>query len=611
MAAEEVYDYSEHPLDEGEDGRPLTDEEKRAIEVAERWFPDVYEEEDYLTLEEDMGSLPIDVTSVTASEFAQFALRMPTMDGWEPFSFEGRRHMYQPYDSEARRMLFMCGRQVEKSTLLGNKALAYSCLIPAYKTLYVSPSATQTKTFSNDRIKDPIETSPVLRAFTSTMLSQNILEKQFINRSKITLRYAFLNADRARGIPANSLFLDELQDVLSHNIPVLEMCTAHSPEPLKRYIYSGTPKTLDNVIEDYWSNRSTQNQWVVPCDAHGGDTGRYWNILGEKNIGKKGLICEKCGRLINSMNEGAQWASTVSWHPQHTPFEGYRIPQLMVPWIDWSELLYNYAHYERAKFYNEVLGISFDTGYRPLSVGQIRDSCSNSVHMGDVDKYQSLSFDQEIFAGIDWGGGTENSYTVLSLGLYVGNKFRIIYVHRFSGEESEPAIQLQKIETILRAWNVRVAGVDWGGGQFPNDHLVRIFGHERIQKYQYVARLNGKVRWEAPLQRWIVHRTEVMSALFSAIKRGNVLEFPRWQEFKEPYAKDMLAIFSTYNEKLRMTMYDKTPGVPDDTFHSILYCFLASMIRRPRPDIISPTREEPNRGPVLSSYGGPTNQYIP
>jgi len=956
MAAAEVYT-SDEELEYGPDGRPLTDAELRQIELGKSWIPEIEEYSDPFMEEE--GSIlereppPI----VLPSSFTEYAFRMPGMDGYENFTFNGRRHLRQIYDTPFRRILLMCGRQVEKSTLLGNMALSYSCLIPSYKVLYVSPSATQTKTFSNDRIKEPIETSPVLKTFTTHMLSQNVFEKQFINRSKITLRNAFLNADRARGVPANLLDIDEIQDILADNIPVIEQCLSHSPEQLKRYIYSGTPKTLDNVIEDYWANRSTQNQWVVPCDCTMGEGGRYWNILGEKNIGLAHLICEKCGKRIYPMGDDAQWACSIEYDPVHTPFEGYRIPQLMVPWLDWDELLYNYDHYGRNKFYNEVLGVSFDTGLRPLTTAQIRACCSDNVYMVDAHKYQSLGFGQEIFAGIDWGchdeetriltetgfkyfkdltdddkvaqwdpdsremtfvlpkvrtvrdwdqpllhlktkggmdlmvththrmrvgmsqgerwvtesagelakrggnvkfvgalnwvgekresfvlpglpvspgysgscdatysmgdwlellgylitegglcfdgdrpsclkmsqretvnhetylkmqhcmermsipfstfpnpktgdvnwtiygkqywqwyadnigtacdtkripreflelapeqlwvlframvdgdgyddpredctGGAlystskglcedfqelcirlglravvrlhkpaegnrktrwrvlwsmagdyafntpstsieyvpykgrvyccavptgyivterngcisyqgntgEHSYTVLTLGTYMGNRFRVFYMHRFMGEDTEPERQMQKIEEILRAYNVRIIGTDYGGGHYPNDFLTRRFGRERVMKYQYAARLSAKVRWESKLQRWIVHRTEAMSAIFAAIKRGGIFEFPRWQEFKEPYGQDMLNIFSEYNERIRMIQYGHTAGKTDDAFHSLLYCFLASMIVKPRPDVIAPNKEGDNVGPVWSSYSGPTYQ---
>jgi len=542
-----------------------------------------------------------DTSNIRPTQFAEAAIYMPNDDGgFSPFSFKERPHLRRIYDTPAKRVLLCCARQVEKSTLLGNLIICYSCLVPSFKTLYVSPSATQTKTFSNDRLKEPIETSPVLRQFTTKMLSSNILEKQFVNRSKVTMRYAYLNADRARGIPAWMLMLDEIQDLLSDNISVIEQTLSHSPARWKLYRYSGTPKTLDNTLEHYRANYSTQGEWVVPCDRHGGDTGRYWNILGEKNIGKKGLVCEKCKKLLNPRAEGASWAAQVPYHPVTTPYESYRIPQLMVPWIDWdSDILLPYESYSRDRFYNEVLGISYDSGLRPLSRPDLIGACNSEVSMSKLEHYRQLSFAQPVFAGVDWGYG-ERSYTVITLATYSNMKFQVFFMHRFTGEESDPTIQLERIVELLTYFNVRMVGCDWGAGFGMNDPLIRKFGRNRVAIFQYMARNKRKVEWDKNLVRWKVHRTEVMSAMFTAIKKKKIA-FPKWEEFAQPFAQDMLNIYSEYNKQLRMIQYDHNPDNPDDSFQSFVYCFLGSMLIRPRPDIIAPAKEDA-QGRPLSSY---------
>jgi len=535
---------------------------------------------------------------LTPAQFTEFALRMPATDGfgedgkgYNRFSFNGRRHMRDIYDTAARKILLKCARQVEKSTLLGNIALAYMSLIPAYKVLYVNSSATQAKTFSADRIREPLETSPLLKRFTTQMLSSNILEKQFVNRSKITLRYAYLNADRTRGIAAYLLAVDEIQDILHSNLPIMEQCLAHAPSELRRQLYAGTPKSLDNTIETYWSSQSTQNEWVVPHDCKGGEAGRFWNILGEKNIGQKGLICSNCGTVINPMHVDAQWASMTEYDAVKTPFDGYRIPQLMVPWKPWIEILNDYTHYPRDKFYNEVLGISFDSGLRPLTRAQARSACNEEVSMKDIEKYRPLSYAQPVFAGIDWGaGGT--SYTVISLGTYVDSVFRIFYVHRFVGENIEPDRQLELIAELIDYFNVAIVMADYGGGYYPNNALVRRFGLTRIHKVQWLGRTNKKFSYDSGMGRWKGARTELLSDVFNAIKRATthkrMVEFPKWEEFKEPYAQDMLNIYSEYNERTNQLQYRNAQGKPDDTMHSVTYCLLASTLKIPRQDIFIP-----------------------
>jgi hypothetical protein len=82
-----------------------------------------------------------------------------------------------------------------------------------------------------------------------------------------------------------------------------------------------------------------------------------------------------------------------------------------------------------------------------------------------------------------------------------------------------------------------------------------------------------------------------MSDIFSAFQRKEIM-LPCWEDFADPYGSDVLNIFSEMNERLRMIQYKHSPGKTDDAFHSILYCFLASMLVRPRPDIIAPIQGE-------------------
>jgi hypothetical protein len=534
------------------------------------------------------------------SEFTQFALRMPDKERgiFVPFSFDGRSYMKQIYDTPVKRRLLMAGRQVEKSTCLGNTLLSYACIVTSLNALYVSPTNQQTTTFSRDRLKEPIETSEYLKSWTTTKLTDSVYLKKFINRSQITMRYCYLTADRVRGIPADVICCDELQDLVTDNIPIIEECASHSH--LKIFIYAGTPKSKDNTIQYYWQNMSTQNEWAVPCHRHAISTGVgnlskvYWNILGEEHIGKTSLVCDRCEKSISPQDEQCQWVSlnpdVIKQIPK--PYEGFRIPQIMVPWVTHEDILQKQKTYSRAKFFNEVLGMACDSGARPLTEADIIPNCESGLSLEDSYQEalrQRIAESVSVYAGIDWGGGTENSYTVLTLGAYIPgtSRFTIFYVHRFSGPEMETAVQLRKIKEIIQRWRVVKVAADHGGGHWPNDELMRSYGWQRIMRYQY-STPNEKVKWDQGFKRWMVNRTEVMSDIFNAIKRGNVFRFPRWEEFRSPFAEDMLNIFSEYNETRRINEYKKTPSTTDDTFHSVLLCFLASFVENPRPDVISP-----------------------
>lgn len=585
-------------LNDGEVEPELPDEWEYSYEPDESFDAEYFEER--------RGTL----IGVTPSKFVEFAIMLPDKETqtYKRFDFSKRRYLRQIYDTPSIRTLLKCGRQVEKSTLLGNKLLSYSCINSAMNCLYVSPTNLQTKTFSNDRLREPIETSPYLKSWTTSKLVDSISLKKFINRSQITLRYAFLNADRCRGIPADIICLDEVQDLLTDNIGVIEQCASHSVLNIGGkihkggiFMYSGTPKSLDNTLEFYWQNQSTQNEWAVPCHRHAIQTGGavssvYWNILDEDNIGLEGVVCDRCHQPIDVADPMAQW---VSLNPSilksatiKTPFEGFRIPQLMVPWISHNAILQNQATYSRATFYNEVLGLSYDSGTRPLTQQDIIDNCDSRLlltpeYQNSLVKYLGSAF--PVYAGIDWGAGTEHSYTAIALGAYMGDgRFTVFYVHRFEGRELEPTVQMDEISRLMNKFRVQLAGCDYGGGHWPNDELTRRFGFQRVPRYQYSQHNATKVVWRPGLNHFLVHRTEVMSDIFNAIKRRNVFRFPNWEQFQTPYAQDMLSIFSEYNEQIRQNVYKKSPNNTDDTFHAILLCFLASMIRNPRPDVIAP-----------------------
>lgn len=532
---------------------------------------------------------------ISPSQFAETAIRVPEAGRIADFEFEGREYLRRVYDTPAKKLLLKCGRQVEKSTTIGNRLLCYSALTNNFRSLFVAPSAEQAKVFSTDRIKDVVEASPLLRAYTTTKISQAVFFKKFINFSQIRLRYAYLTADRVRGIPADLVCIDEIQDILIDNIPVIEQCAFHSK--YKLFVYSGTPKSEDNTIEYYWSEFSTQNEWVVPCEKHGTPKDKsswHWNVLGEKNIGKLGLICDKCGEPISARNPNAMWASTnprTNDNEDKVSFEGYRIPQIMVPWVDWPEILVAQEQYSRAQFMNEKLGMSYDSGVRPITKGQLKACSRPEIRLGDIESFKRIAQGRQIYAGIDWGTGENASYTVISFGGYFGTgNFSIFWIHRFTGPDLEPERQLDLISQMVSQLHVQIIGTDYGGGFWQNDTLMRRFGAAKVMKYQYNPRQKKKVYWEPNLGRYMCHRSEIMSDIFTAFKR-KMIDLPNWDDFNEPFGSDILNIFSEYNVRLRMTEYKKAPGKTDDAFHSIVYCMLASMIQNPRPDILTPMKD--------------------
>ena len=490
------------------------------------------------------------------------------------FDFTGRDYLRQIYDSGHPHKLLKFGRQSEKSTMLANEFIVNSCIIPYFNTLYVSPSHDQTRQFSNSKLRPWIDDSPVIQKyFQNSSISRMVFERSFTNGSIGFLRSAFLTADRTRGVSADCLNLDEIQDVLTANIPVMLETLSHSQYGWK--VFSGTPKTLDNPIEFYWQE-SSQCEWLVPCDHH---VPVHWNFLDDRNVGLEGPICNKCGKPIDPQT--GKWIAFSG----KRDIMGYRVSQLMTPWFNnnpkkWKEILWKLEHYAKGLFYNEVLGISYDTAAKPITRTDLLACCSSKHPFRQFPDNYTRSYMN--FAGIDWGEGVDGSergvkgrlknasYTVLTLGNYLTPTiFHPFFMKRYEGDEAQPSNCVRDIIQICRSFNVQLIGCDWGHGWGVNDQLEQAFTKERVIKFMYLGMQKERHKYDPIGQKIQLNRTEVMSDCFADIKAQRYV-FPAW-ESSQSFLMDIEHIHSEYGAA-GMLKYDHRPSEPDDACHSIILC---------------------------------------
>jgi hypothetical protein len=438
----------------------------------------------------------------------------------------------------------------------------------------------QTRQFSADKVKPIRDQSPLIKNFfINNSVSDQVFEKGYANGSMNYLRSAYLNADRCRGISSDTLCIDEIQDVITANIPVIEEVLSHSKYGYKNY--TGTPKTQDNTIEYFW-DKSSQCEWLVPCNAH---TPTHWNFLDEKSIGVHGPICNQCGRAINPADG--------KWHALSTKRDimGFRISQLMVPWkytspVKWKELLWKMENWTRAQFYNECLGLAYDSATKPITKTEIMACCHSTQPL--ITHPSQMKAGQTLFAGIDWGEGTDGSergmsgklrvasYTVFTIGFYIGQVFWPIYIRKFEGKETNPEYVLQQIVRACRQFRVQLIGADWGHGWGMNERLEKIFGKNKVVKFIHVSSLKGRRHFDPIGLKMQLSRNQLISEIFTDI-RTKKIQFPRWQEF-EKYANDLLGVYQEYNEYMRSIKYDHRPDHPDDFLHSLIYAREAANI---------------------------------
>jgi hypothetical protein len=502
------------------------------------------------------------------------------------------KHIYPIYNKPSRAILLKFARQTHKSTTLGYKIALPSLKYREYHSLYVAPTGNQVSVFSTDKLNGALRESTVIKEhYFDTKTKDQVSFKELRNGGKIYLRSAFHTADAIRGISADMSCIDEIQDIISDHIPVIEQCMSHSlakwdhmrtkypnlPSHLfNNRIYAGTPKTLENTLEKYWE-KSTQNEWIIKC-TH---CGKY-NYINEYNIGDYWLMCSKCKKPIHYID--GQWISMNS----SGSIDGYRMPQIVLKWINnpdnleaWKiNVIDTRKTYSSEKYYNEVLALSYANAKHPINILELKACCGD---YGCIDeetgKNHKMISGLPTYAGIDWGKGdtaSGTSYTVLFVGCVIRSVYHTIFVRKYVGKMSEPLLQIEDILKVINRFNCALTIADTGDGRTSNAMLFEKLTSARFGEVYEHGTLKHKIKWDKYKGIYIINRSRVMTDYLMEIKRG-LVKFPKEEQFKH-YFDDFLGIYTEYSDITRMSKYDH--NVPDDSFHAHMFCRLACQIGR-------------------------------
>lgn len=366
----------------------------------------------------------------------------------KPYTLKGREPFKVLLNSEQPRKMIICaGRQISKSTSLAYTQVFDAISIPNFRILYVAPLEMQTLNFGNGYLTEALHSCELARrlqsrdlqgVFTDTKILTAVMHQSFANGSSIKLTYAKTSADRARGITADRIDFDEIQDQLIDNLPIITASLTTSEYQFERY--TGTAKTVDNTIESLW-RQSSMCEWVMPCSGCG-----HWNIPNEDGgvydkgmIQADGLHCVKCDKRLN-VYEG-EWMAT--YDDRLSEFQGYHAPQIIFPFIVnspalWSRLVMNKVRQPRGTFMQETLGLACDVGSRIITQ---KDIDAHSLLPSMLELQGELKRYVKLVGGIDWGGAEEASFTVHTiLGIRSDGRLDCVYAHRYEGFDPDEVL---------------------------------------------------------------------------------------------------------------------------------------------------------------------------
>lgn len=463
------------------------------------------------------------------------------------FPFEGLFDLWMP-----RKMVLKTGRQVSKSTSIAAHGVVTCASHPNFKILYVTPLYEQIRRFSNNYVNPFIVQSPIKNLLVNTQTDKSVLQRSFINNSIMHFSYALLSADRTRGIKADKIAYDEVQDLDANHIPIINETMSHSKWSLTQF--TGTPKTRDNTLEGLWQ-RSSQAEWFTPCSACKHDNIATLDHDLMKMIGpfnkrisrsRPAIRCAKCDKRIDPRN--GFWVH--KYPSRRLKFVGYHVPQVIMPihYTDpdkWSELLAKMngvGNITKAIFYNEVLGESCDESTKLVTKTDLEKAGCLDANT-EENAVRAMGAYQFRVLAIDWGGGGEEgvSFTTLALlGLLPNGTVHVIYGKRLLTPHDHLA-EASECLRVFKKFNCQIIAHDYtGAGNLREQFLVQsgAVGIDQLIPVHYVRSAKHNIMTfvpatvQHPRNTWRVDKARSLQLVATCVKLGT-LKF-----FKYDYKSD-------------------------------------------------------------------------
>lgn len=482
------------------------------------------------------------------------------------------------YDLAPDMLTACCGRQIGKSVSLGASIISNSILRPFFATLFVSPLAQQTSRFSSQYLTPFCNSTIVKNHFVDTADKKNVFLRTFNNGSSVTLAYAETeqDADRVRGVSADSMFYDEVQDASLEAIPILQETLSASEFKFKRF--TGTAKGEANTLTVLFK-RSNMMEWVVKCDSCGKHAipNEFDICLKMVTMNPDGPGCPFCGTLLD-MRKG-RWLAARPSEKRHI---GVHIPQFCIPARaskkNWPDVIQKAKTYDYVKLSNEVFGLPVGSGGRPLSIKQVMAICNpgrTQFETGFPIDDRKILF---TIMGVDWSvTGSEKSYTVLSvLGIDFQGKAHLLYAQRLDGIDI--LAQVARVLEVYRKFQCTHIASDRGVGVLQGQLMKKALGDDPVSMVNYVA-AKTNLRYDKDGKYFAADRTLAIDTAVIKIKMGPAaIECPAWS-IMEPFLQDALHVFEEETQAGRR-VYRKDEDAPDDFLHSLVFAFIALMIVR-------------------------------
>jgi hypothetical protein len=515
--------------------------------------------------------MPIIVPSqpMTVSQVAESVIKLKG----RKLSLNNYNLLRPVYDRNTQLLILKTARQVTKSSTMAHRSVLNGAIgRDGYSVLYVTPLKDQADRYSKLYVDPVIQNSPLIALQCDRSAFRSVRLKSFKNGSVMHFGYTHNGVDRLRGISCDEINWDEVQDMQAGVFDVTEQCMSASP--YKNQVYAGTPKSMDNIIERLW-NKSSMNEPVIRCSRCG-----HENIGGdEQNLHQmmtiEGLVCGKC-KLLLSMEDvyAAYWLSSIP--DREDDFLGIHLPQVYLASNlgkkSWKDIWRYYSSYTKAKFANEIFGLSMGLAGRLITMEELKKCQVLEPFSAPPSKRGYIN----ICGGVDWGISAITSFTTLAIvGMRGDGGFDVIATKRYL--DNDPIGQVKDIAKQLRYWEADVCGCDVGVGETNNNLLRRAWKQKNVFGFNYAKR-KSLLGYDSRYNKYLLSKTLSLNNLFIEMKEG------RYRFTKEPGTDAMFDEIMAEFEETRETgaginkVFMHDPDQPDDLLHSLNFASTASKL---------------------------------
>lgn len=503
---------------------------------------------------------------------------------------------YEPqrllYDLYPQFLVVKAGRQVGKSLGLAGRITTGSISQPYFTSLFIAPSQIQTKRWSGGYLDTFRESKYVSKHYVNNKDPGNVFEKTFSNKSKVYLSYGQTSADmdRVRGLTADLLCLDEVQDIELASVPIVKEILNTSAYGYQ--LFTGTSKSNAGTLEQLWQQTNQMqfvkkcskcSKWVIPD--------RFETCM-EMVTNPDHMVCPYCHNEFSFY--GGEWIATRNALSQGPGAKyGMALPQLIfgantTPGTrQWNDLYdkvqqsLNGVLYTPETVANEIFGLATDLGATSLSITEAQ-ACSLPEYREFIKPDWSnlvpsmkshMSAIHTTVLGVDWSvSGSEGSHTVVTvLGIDHSGRTTVLFAKKLIG--SHILTQVDEVLAIAGQYKCKMIGSDRGVGVLQGELMQNKYGHHRVIMCQYVS-ASRRLKWDQGGNFLSADRTSAMDDVMHKMRLGpSRFVTPRW-EFMEPFWSDTLSIFEE-ETSIGKRVYRKQPSIPDDWFHSVVFANLA------------------------------------